>query len=66
MNYKEINRIIDESGLKRSHVAKQLGWTDTKLHNRTSGATDWNCKDVVVFCNYFGINKTQRADIFLT
>ena len=66
MNYKELNRIIDESGLKRSHIAKQLQMTDAAFSKRTSGATYWKVGEVAELAKILGLSKTKAYDIFLS
>lgn len=65
MNYAELNRLIDESGLKRSYIAKKLGWSNTKFHNRTKTESKWSGREMKDFCEFFNLSRKQSADIFL-
>lgn len=66
MNYNELNRVIDESGLKRSHIAKRLQMTDAVFSKRTSGMTGWKVGEAAELAKILGLSKTKAYDIFLT
>lgn len=65
MDLDELNKIIDESGLKRTFLAQRLGWSDTKLHNRTHGKSGWTIKDVDDVSKLLRLSRKQKRDIFL-
>lgn len=64
MNYGKLNEVIEQSGLKRSYIAKQSGMTLKTLHDRTSGISQWKTKEVEAFCNALQLDKDQRDSIF--
>lgn len=65
MDYVELKKIIDESGMKRSYIAKCLGMSDVTFHNRINGKSSWKIEEVQAFCDLFKISKLRRAHIFL-
>ena len=65
MNYEELNRVIDVSGLKRSHIAQKLGMKDPAFCKRTTGAVEWKVGEVAELVKILGISKTKAYDIFL-
>lgn len=64
MDYEMLNKVIDESGFKRSFIAQKIGLSPKIFHDRTSGVTEWKTKEVVAFCNLLGLNRKQRDAIF--
>lgn len=64
MDYKLLNTVIDESGLKRSYIARAIGISPKVFHDRTSGVTQWKSGEIAAFCNLLGLKKKQRDDIF--
>jgi len=64
MDYEALNKVIDESGFKRSFIAKKIGLSPKVFHDRTSGATQWKTSEVVAFCNLLGLDRKSRDSIF--
>ena len=60
-----VNKIIDESGIKREKVAADLGMSTASLYNKTHGVTDFTLPEATDFCNYFHIDDPKdRSEIF--
>lgn len=66
MNYNELNKVIDASGLKRTFIAERLGMTDPVFCKRTSGASAWKVGEAAELVKILGISKTKAYDIFLS
>ena len=64
MNCDELNRVINESGMKRSFIAESLGMSDMQFYRRTHGETAWKYGEVQKFCKLLKIGSKQREDIF--
>lgn len=64
MNYAELNRAIEASGLKRSHIAKQMGIGQNVLCDRMKGGSEWKVKDVLAFCRALNLGRKQMNEIF--
>ena len=65
MNYEELFRVINESGLKKKAIATSLGLTPDGLYRRLSGKTRWRTEEIVALGDLLGLTKRQRNDIFL-
>lgn len=64
MNYELLNKVIDESGLKRAYIASNLGLSPKVFHDRVNGVSRWKADEVAVFCRILGLKKKVRDDIF--
>lgn len=64
MNYEKLNNVIEDSGLKRSYIAKSIGVSSKVFHDRTHGVSQWKGNEIAAFCNLLGIKKKQRDEIF--
>lgn len=64
MNYTELNRIIDESGMKRHFIAQQLGMSDQTFYNKTRGKSPWRYEEAQAFSELFNLPKRERREIF--
>ena len=64
MDYEKLNSAIEDSGLKRSFIAKAIGVSPKVFHDRTHGISQWKTEEVAAFCNLLGIKKRQRDEIF--
>ena len=64
MDYTELNKFIDESGMKRSYIAEKLGMTVSQFSRRTRGITDWKTPEIISFARLFKLTKTQRDNFF--
>ena len=65
MNYTELNRIIEESGMKKAYIASRLGMTPGTLSGRLNGKTLWKGNEIAAFSTLFRLTSKQRQDIFL-
>ena len=64
MDYELLNRVIDESGLKRTYIAANLGISLKVFHDRTAGVTQWKSGEISDFCRLMKLKKKQRDAIF--
>lgn len=64
MNYELLNRVIDESGLKRTYIAANLGLSPKVFHDRTAGKSQWKSREIADFCRLMKLRKKTRDDIF--
>lgn len=65
MNYAELNRIIEESGLKRSYIAEAIGMSSVAFSNRTRGRVQWKTEEIQRFCKVLNLPRRTRDYIFL-
>lgn len=65
MDYEALNRIIDESGLKRSYIAEAIGMSSVAFANRIHGRIRWKADEVAALCKVLNINRRMRGLIFL-
>ena len=62
---KKLNKLIDESGLKRGYVAEQIGITQNSLVNKISGITDFKVTEAQALCRILSItDPTEMVSIF--
>lgn len=66
MDYKLLNKVIDDSGLKRSFIAKEMGLSPKIFHDRTAGVSEWKVKEMIAFTNLMNLKKKVRDDIFFS
>ena len=65
MNYDELNRVIQESGMKRGSIAQALGLTDWQFSRRVNGKVAWKTNEILAFAKVLRLTKSQRDHIFL-
>lgn len=66
MDYKKLNETIEESGMMRSFIAKELGMKPSTFNSRTSGRTAWKVDEMLAFCRVLKLNRAQMNLIFLS
>lgn len=66
MDYQKLNATIDESGVMRSFIAKELGMKPSTFNSRTSGKTAWKVDEMLAFCRVLKLSKAQMSIIFLS
>lgn len=59
---KEINRLIDESGLKREYIAQKIGISRQALYLKIQGYNDFTVREAAVLCEILGIKKISEKD----
>jgi hypothetical protein len=65
MNYEGLNKLIDDSGLKRSYIAANIGMSPQQFTRRTRGNVSWSSEEIRAFSTFFRLTKSQRDAIFL-
>ena len=66
MNYTELNRIIDDSGLKKSAIASKIGMKPGTLNDRLSGKTEFKLSEIAKISEAIGLNRSSMVRIFFT
>ena len=66
MDYQKLNETIDESGVMRSFIAKELGMKPSTFNSRTTGKTAWKVDEMLAFCRVLKLTKAQMSIIFLS
>lgn len=64
MDYKLLNAVVDESGLKRQHIAAEMGISPQRMSVLLQGRMAWKMNEVCAFCKLLNLTKKQRDDIF--
>lgn len=65
INYEELNKAIDASGLKKVFIAEKIGLTPKTFCDRVQGKTKWKHNEVIAFCQCLNLTKKERELIFL-
>ena len=55
---------IDNSGFKRSHIAKKLGITSYTLARKIENKSEFKANEIEILCNLLSIDKEERMAIF--
>lgn len=64
---KELERIIEESGLKKSYIAKALNLSRTGLWSKINNKTDFTTTEIETLCQILKITKlSDRHRIFFS
>lgn len=64
IRHDEINRIISESGYKKSYIAKKIGVRGDKLSRLLNGRQMWNTDDITAFKAFFSLSAENIDRIF--
>ena len=60
-----LNKIIDESGLKRKYLAEQLNLTAYGLAKKINGENEFKQSEIEALCGLLNINSmSRRMQIF--
>lgn len=59
---KKLLRLIDESGLKKCHIAKVLGMADSTLSRKIANAQDFKAKEIDALCVLLGIETLEEKE----
>lgn len=59
-----LERYIDESGYKRSYIAKRLGRTAYSLALKIQGKSKFNADEIDILCDLLKIDVNDRMRIF--
>ena len=65
VNTTELNKLINESGLKREYIAQRVGITRQSLYSKIQGDNDFTVREVIILCEVLGIRRlSDRNRIF--
>ena len=65
-NLKLLNDIIDNSGLKKSYIARFLGITKASLYNKLSGKTEFSVSEANKLRILLHLSDRDMNDIFFS
>ena len=66
-NTAELKKIIDESGIKKKHIAQRLGLSYYGLQLKIEGKNEFKQKEITVLCDILNIDSLKQKDrIFFT
>ena len=64
-NTKELQKVIDESGLSITEIAAALGMSVPTFISRKKGESEFKASEIVKVTALFGLTKNRRDLIFL-
>lgn len=60
-----LNQKIENSGLKKSFISKQLGITRSGFYNKVNNVNEFTVREVNILCDLLSITKlTEKESIF--
>ena len=62
VNTQELNKLIDESGLKREYIAQRVGISRQALYLKIQGENDFTVREVAILCEILGIKRLLDKD----
>ena len=63
-NTKLLEKVIKEKGLKKGHIAKQLGVSRSGLNNLIKGRADFRASQIQKLSDVLDLTETQKNAIF--
>lgn len=64
-NTEELERLIDESGLKKSYIAKELKLSRQGFKNKCDNRSPFNTFEISILCDLLNITKlSDKEKIF--
>lgn len=63
-NRKLLEQVIQDSGLKKSHIAEQLGISRSGLSNLLRGRSEFRESQMQKLCQLLKLSEAQRTAIF--
>lgn len=61
-NTAKLNDRIQQSGLKKSYIAKMLGIADATLARKINNAQDFKASEINALCELLGINSLEEKE----
>lgn len=62
---KYLNQKIEDSGLKKEYIAKQLGITRAGFYKKLTNGSEFTSREVSILCKLLSITKlTEKESIF--
>lgn len=65
MQLEEVKKIVEESGLKHTFIASNLGMSDDRFYRLLSGRQKWTVDDIKAFSHFFRLTQRQKSTLFL-
>ncbi|WP_148464864.1 helix-turn-helix domain-containing protein [Peptoniphilus harei] len=62
INTKELNAIIDSSGLKRGFISRKVGITRAALYNKINNKTEFTANEIAKICSVLNINDSDKKN----
>ena len=66
MNLELLNKTIDESGLRKTHIANCIGMTKGQLYAKCIGTASWRVDEAKAISEVLKLTNKQRNDIFFS
>lgn len=60
-----LEKIIEDSGVKKKAIAERLDLSPQGLRNKLSGVYDFTIPEMMELCSILKLNAKQREQIFL-
>lgn len=64
MEYRKLNEKIEDSGYKKSFIAKELGCCDVTFRNKIKGRTPFKLNEIYKIENLLNLKKEDIINIF--
>lgn len=55
---------IEESGLKRTFIAKELRVSDRALRDKINGATEFKNSEIIIMTSLLGLSEDEMLSVF--
>lgn len=65
MNYEELNKVVEESGMKKTAIAQGIGMTPQAFCDCLSGRRQFKAREALLFARLLHLTAKQLGDIFL-
>ena len=66
MNLNKLTNIIDDSGIKKSKLSKDLGISDSSLRNKLNGKTDFTIKEINTLAMTLHLSAAVCTEVFFS
>lgn len=61
-NTELLEKVIEESGYKKSYIAKTIGITRYCLTRKIRNENEFKASEIIMLCNLLGINDTMEKE----
>ncbi len=61
-NTEKLNKRIEQSGLKKAHIAKSLGMAVSTLSRKISNKMDFKASEIDALCDVLGIESLEEKE----
>ncbi len=66
MQTNKLITLIEDRGVKRSHLARYLGLTDSSFRNKVNGKVEFKASEMVKLREFFGLDQENFMSIFFS